>query len=314
MHARAPYLQQTRSVTKRKFFGQDPHPLKEEFWAACHAADRLLKHEDDLVETLRPIDRRRIYVRYGMKSLTGFCVEILKLSRTQTQRIVTQVRRRNWDDPDGIASDNAAFAKLCEELNAARAHGCADRRALGATSFEDRAVRDPDETDPPEQKNPHEEQRDRRKRAVDFVRVEERFHESGVERLRQDERERCDNGRHEGRTPSHVRRGNEFIYRKQADEFEADQNQISIKRSDEAEILRTENPQNDGDRERAQEHQKPVDQKLTEDRSLTDESPDAVNRFFHVVEKFGRCDEETERTADTECARVDAFDGEADRS
>ncbi len=56
-------------------------------------ADELQILEQDLVELLYTIDQSRTYVALGHKSLLGFCMNRLRFSRTQSQRIVTLVRR-----------------------------------------------------------------------------------------------------------------------------------------------------------------------------------------------------------------------------
>ena len=60
---------------------------------AVEVADRMQEYEQLLIEMLYEIDRNRYYVLYGFNSLLGFCNRALKLSRTQSQRIVTSVRR-----------------------------------------------------------------------------------------------------------------------------------------------------------------------------------------------------------------------------
>ncbi|MBC7464470.1 MAG: hypothetical protein H7256_00630 [Bdellovibrio sp.] len=56
-------------------------------------ADQIHAKEKLLIQKLSLADKKRIYVFFGFKSLTGFCQNALLFSKTQTQRIVTQVRR-----------------------------------------------------------------------------------------------------------------------------------------------------------------------------------------------------------------------------
>ena len=56
-------------------------------------ADDIHAKEKLLIQKLSVADEKRIYVYFGFNSLTGFCHNGLLFSRTQTQRIVTQVRR-----------------------------------------------------------------------------------------------------------------------------------------------------------------------------------------------------------------------------
>lgn len=60
---------------------------------AVEKSDGIHKAEKDLIVLLKEIDENRYYVRYGYKSLTGFCNFGLRFSRTQTYRIVAEVRR-----------------------------------------------------------------------------------------------------------------------------------------------------------------------------------------------------------------------------
>ena len=60
---------------------------------AVDVADKMQEYEKILIEMLFEIDRNRYFVRYGFNSLLGFCIRALSLSRTQSQRIVTSVRR-----------------------------------------------------------------------------------------------------------------------------------------------------------------------------------------------------------------------------
>lgn len=60
---------------------------------AVEKSDQLHALEKELIIRLREIDDNKYYVRYGYNSLSGFCTHGLKFTKTQTQRIVTQVRR-----------------------------------------------------------------------------------------------------------------------------------------------------------------------------------------------------------------------------
>lgn len=61
--------------------------------AAVEMADGIHKLEKELVIMLKEIDLKHLYVRSGQKSLRGFCSKVLNFSETQSQRIVTLVRR-----------------------------------------------------------------------------------------------------------------------------------------------------------------------------------------------------------------------------
>jgi hypothetical protein len=60
---------------------------------AIEKSDHILYLESDLVQRLYHIDQKRFYVWFGYKSLQGFCIHALRLTRTQSQRVVTLVRR-----------------------------------------------------------------------------------------------------------------------------------------------------------------------------------------------------------------------------
>ena len=56
-------------------------------------ADQLLANEKRLIHQLYEIDQKKFFILYGYKSLMGYCNFALRLSRTQSQRIVSNVRR-----------------------------------------------------------------------------------------------------------------------------------------------------------------------------------------------------------------------------
>ncbi len=85
-------------MTRTQYYGKDPHIFREAFWKIASCADEMSEREDQLVKLLAKFDERRFYVYFGYKSLSGFCAQALKLSRTQSQRIVTRVRRARNDE------------------------------------------------------------------------------------------------------------------------------------------------------------------------------------------------------------------------
>jgi hypothetical protein len=67
----------------------------------CNGVDLAVQHhviEDELIRELRTIDRNRFFVRLGFKSLKTFCINALRFSPTQAQRIVLRVRKENHAD------------------------------------------------------------------------------------------------------------------------------------------------------------------------------------------------------------------------
>ena len=81
-----------------KLFFQNPKEIREQLNQAAEIAAKILAQEKDLILLLSKIDQERFYIRYGFNSLSGFCRFGLKFSKTQTQRIVTQVRRLDPTD------------------------------------------------------------------------------------------------------------------------------------------------------------------------------------------------------------------------
>ena len=79
-------------MTRVKHFSTHPKIVRDNLLAATELADQIQEIEKKLVKTLYDIDCQRFYVRFGYKSLMGFCNHGLKFSKTQSQRIVTRVR------------------------------------------------------------------------------------------------------------------------------------------------------------------------------------------------------------------------------
>ncbi len=76
-----------------KLFYLDPKEIRNQLNEATDLAMRIHDTERALIQMLYAIDNQNLYVRYGFNSLSGFCRFGLKFSKTQTQRIVTLVRR-----------------------------------------------------------------------------------------------------------------------------------------------------------------------------------------------------------------------------
>jgi hypothetical protein len=84
-----------------KLFYQDAKTIRDQLNTAIDLSQNILLQEQKLIQLLVEIDRNKFYVRYGFKSLMGFCKSGLRLSKTQSQRIATQVRRQQNSDSDG---------------------------------------------------------------------------------------------------------------------------------------------------------------------------------------------------------------------
>ncbi|MCC2678726.1 MAG: hypothetical protein K0R29_1302 [Pseudobdellovibrio sp.] len=80
-------------MTRERLRSENGKVVRDTLNAAVEIADRIHKLEDELVVMLKEIDVKHFYVRSGQKSLRGFCNDVLSFTRTQSQRIVTRVRR-----------------------------------------------------------------------------------------------------------------------------------------------------------------------------------------------------------------------------
>lgn len=81
-------------MTRQRLYHHDPKIVRDLLNEATKTADVIHEAEHGLILLLDEIDRDRFYVRYGYKSLKGFCHQHLRFTRTQSQRIATLVRRR----------------------------------------------------------------------------------------------------------------------------------------------------------------------------------------------------------------------------
>lgn len=78
---------------RHKLYDQEPKYVRDMLNDSMEKADHIHSCERELIVHLREIDMHRLFTRYGYKSLTGFCNHALQFSRTQTYRIVAEVRR-----------------------------------------------------------------------------------------------------------------------------------------------------------------------------------------------------------------------------
>jgi len=78
---------------RHTLYKHHPKVVRDALNEAIEKSDQIHSFERDLVILLKEIDEHRFYVRYGFKSLSGFCNYGLKFSRTQAYRIVSEVRR-----------------------------------------------------------------------------------------------------------------------------------------------------------------------------------------------------------------------------
>ena len=91
-----------------KLFYYDYNTIRDLLNETRDLSDLIHEKESELVAKLYRIDRQRLFVLYGFKSLTGFCLKHLRFSRTQTQRIVTRVRR--FEPTDKIVDVQKMFS------------------------------------------------------------------------------------------------------------------------------------------------------------------------------------------------------------
>jgi hypothetical protein len=80
-------------MSRHKLFYIDAKTVRDSLRDSKNIANAMHELETELVRKLYSIDQERYYVRLGFKSLRGYCIQGLRFSRTQSQRIVTAVRR-----------------------------------------------------------------------------------------------------------------------------------------------------------------------------------------------------------------------------
>ncbi len=78
---------------KHKLWNIEPKIVRDTVHRSVETADQILPLEQKLILQLEGIDSQRLYVRLGYKALRPFCVQHLRFTRTQAQRIATEVRR-----------------------------------------------------------------------------------------------------------------------------------------------------------------------------------------------------------------------------
>lgn len=101
---------------RHKLYYERPKVVRDALNAADDVAKEIHRHERELIRKLVRIDKKRHFVRFGFRTLGGFCRHWLKFSRTQAQRLVNQVRRYDpLKDPDLIQRVQPT-APIVEEL------------------------------------------------------------------------------------------------------------------------------------------------------------------------------------------------------
>ncbi len=80
-------------MRRHKLWNFEPKLVRDTLNQASQCADHVHKVELELIQQLIKIDENRFFVRFGYKSLRTFCIEDLKFTRIQAQRIVSEVRR-----------------------------------------------------------------------------------------------------------------------------------------------------------------------------------------------------------------------------
>lgn len=87
-------------MTRRMHFTISAKIVRDTLDEAVQVADKIHEKESNLILLLHQIDQERFYVRYGYKSLLGFCRSGLKFTKAQSLRLATAARRVN--DPKNI--------------------------------------------------------------------------------------------------------------------------------------------------------------------------------------------------------------------
>lgn len=76
-----------------RLFKYRPALLRHKLREARRISRKVHESEDELIAFLLEFDQHRFFIRAGFRSLRTYCIHGLNFSRTQAQRIVTQVRR-----------------------------------------------------------------------------------------------------------------------------------------------------------------------------------------------------------------------------
>lgn len=114
-------------MTRHQLYKLHPKYVRDTLNSAVKMSDDLLSKEKELISLLIQIDEKRLYLRYGFRSLRPFCVKALRLSRIQAQRIVTETRRtqttfdsgkksKNTEQQTIIQNDQSTFGHEAENL------------------------------------------------------------------------------------------------------------------------------------------------------------------------------------------------------
>lgn len=80
-------------MTRHRNYKVDAKIVRDSLHDVIDLSKEIHEKETLLISRLKQIDKNRYYVRFGYKSLKGFCIKDLNFSMTQAQRIVTRVRR-----------------------------------------------------------------------------------------------------------------------------------------------------------------------------------------------------------------------------
>ncbi|MCM2352375.1 MAG: hypothetical protein NDI63_02080 [Pseudobdellovibrio sp.] len=99
-------------MTRHQLFKIHPKYVRDTLNSTVEKSDELLAKERELISLLSLIDQNRLYLRYGFRSLRPFCIKALKLSRTQAQRIVTEVRRTQTTFDSGLKHEQVKVSVI----------------------------------------------------------------------------------------------------------------------------------------------------------------------------------------------------------
>jgi len=78
---------------RHRLYKFEPRYVRAQLKNSLIIAREIHRLESELVQALREIDEHRFYVRLGFRSLRAYCFHWLRFTGTQSQRIVTNVRR-----------------------------------------------------------------------------------------------------------------------------------------------------------------------------------------------------------------------------
>ena len=80
-------------MSKEKLSQYQPQFVRDTLNSSIDLMTEFVTAEIRLIQYLALIDQNRFFIRYGYKSIRGYCMGALKLTKTQSQIIIIKIRR-----------------------------------------------------------------------------------------------------------------------------------------------------------------------------------------------------------------------------